>query len=99
MMEPFPAPQLRGRVAVREAEIDHLHAEVERLREALRQERCRGNAAMRYGREAARLRREKDALIRALADALHVSESEAWLIARLDVEEPPSRVAFDEGER
>lgn len=38
--------------------------------------------------EARRLRRERDGLLIALADALGVAESEAWLIARLDMEDP-----------
>jgi hypothetical protein len=37
--------------------------------------------------EAARLRRERDALLGALAAAWHVSESEAWRIVRLDLED------------
>lgn len=39
------------------------------------------------GAEAGRLRREREALLRALAKALNVSESRAWQIARLDLEE------------
>lgn len=41
--------------------------------------------------EAARLRRERDALLSTLADALNIPESEAWLIARLDLEDDDAR--------